>query len=101
MPASWTKSVLWSLFFAATSGAALGAQQAAPVAGPAHRPADGLCGPDQLSGQYECVTSVPLTEEEVRINLAYLAALGSFVARRAAFVEPPAPSVVAGRASAP
>src|SRR5262245_45091586 len=33
------------------------------------------CGPDKLSGQYECVTSAPLSPEEVRINMAYLAAL--------------------------
>ncbi len=97
MPASWTKIALWSLFFFATSGAALGAQQTASAAGPAQR----WCGPDQLSGQYECVTSVPLTEDEVRINLAYLAALGFLAARRAAHDEPPAPSVVAVRASAP
>jgi hypothetical protein len=36
-----------------------------------------LCGPDQLSGQYECVTSTPLSEEEVRVSMAYLAALRS------------------------
>jgi hypothetical protein len=34
-----------------------------------------LCGPDQLSGQYECVTSTPLSAEEVRVSMAYLAAL--------------------------
>src|SRR5688572_9041918 len=63
-----TKLALWFSLFLATNGAA-GAQQV--VSGPA----DQLCGPDQLSGQYECVTSVPLSEEEVWVSLAYLAAI--------------------------
>jgi hypothetical protein len=99
MPASWTKSTLWSLFLVATGGAAFGAQQAAAAAGPVDRLADRWCGPDQLSGQYECVTSVPMTEDEVHINLAYLAALGSLVERRAALVGSPAARVVAVRLS--
>lgn len=39
---------------------------------------DTLCSPDQLSGQYECVTSTPLSEEEVRASMAYLAGLGTW-----------------------
>jgi hypothetical protein len=35
-----------------------------------------VCGPDKLSGQYECVTSAPLSTEEARISMAYLAASG-------------------------
>ncbi|HWE18656.1 MAG TPA: hypothetical protein VG758_15950 [Hyphomicrobiaceae bacterium] len=100
MPASWTKSVLWSLFLVATTGAAFGAQQATPEAGSADRLTDRWCGPDQLSGQYECVTSVPMTEDEVRINLAYQTALGSLVGRRAASVGSTA-ARVAVRVSAP
>jgi hypothetical protein len=55
------KKALWLSLFLAANGAA-GAQEAASEVGPA----DPLCGPAQLSGQYECVTSVPLSEEEVR-----------------------------------
>jgi hypothetical protein len=60
----WTKVALWSWVFAA-NGASVSAQQTASDAGQA----------DQLCGQYECVTSVPLSEEEVQVSLAYLAAL--------------------------
>jgi hypothetical protein len=67
MPASWRKIVLLSLLFLGV--AAAGAEQAVSTNPP--------CGPDQLSGQYECVTSAPLSEGEVRVNLAYLAALSA------------------------
>jgi hypothetical protein len=60
----WTKVALWSFLVFAADGASVSAQQTASDA-----------GPDQLCGQYECVTSVPLSEEEVQVSLAYLAAL--------------------------
>jgi hypothetical protein len=46
--------------------------------------ADQLCGPGQLSGQYECVVSAPLSEEEVRVSMAYLAAFGRLAGTRPA-----------------
>jgi hypothetical protein len=70
-PAPWSKIALLSLLFLGVAAAS--AEQAASQAGPANPP----CGPDQLSGQYECVTSAPLSEGEVRVNLAYLAALSA------------------------
>ena len=51
---------------------------------------DQPCSPDQLSGQYECVTSVPLSEEEVRVSMAYLAAL-----RRSTDTSPVASGIAA------
>ena len=69
MSTSWMKATLWSLLFLAANGAAVRAQQTASDA------ADQLCGRDQLSGQYECVTSTPLSEEEVQVSLIYLRAI--------------------------
>jgi hypothetical protein len=43
--------------------------------------ASALCATVQLAGQYECVQSVSLSDEEVRVNMAYLA---SFRPRQAA-----------------
>ena len=71
MPESWMRIALLSLL--ALGAAAARAEQTAAQAVPANPP----CGPDQLSGQYECVTSAPLSEQEVRVNLAYLAALSA------------------------
>jgi hypothetical protein len=80
------KNTLSFLLFLAANCAA-GAQQTTPDASPAAQ----LCGPDQLSGHYECVTSFPLSEEEVRVSLAHLAALKRLNASQ------PAPSEVAAR----
>ena len=67
-----TKIALWSSFFLAANGAAVGAQQADSDTGQAEQ----LCGRDQLCGQYECVTSTPLSEEEVQVSLIYLGVIG-------------------------
>jgi hypothetical protein len=58
----WTKVALWSLLVFAANGTSVSAQQNPPKSDHA----------DQLCGQYECVTSIPLSEEEVRVSLAYL-----------------------------
>jgi hypothetical protein len=71
MSTPWTKACLWVLFFLAAGSIRVGAQQAGAGL------ADPLCGKDQLSGQYECVRSMPLSDEEVRVNTAYLASLRS------------------------
>jgi hypothetical protein len=68
MSKPWTKLALSSLLFLAVGGAPVDAQEIASNSDPA----DPLCGQDQLCGQYECTTSVPLSEEEVRVSLAYL-----------------------------
>jgi hypothetical protein len=75
----------FALFLAVNSAA--DAQEITPDAGHA----DQLCGPAQLSGQYECVTSVPLSEEEVRVSLAHLATFGPPDDGQ------PAPSAIAAR----
>ena len=93
MPAPWKKAALWSLLFFGVTAATASAQQIASHA----VPADQMCGPDRLSGQYECVTSVPLSEEEAQVSLAYLAALESLAVRRSLNEEQPVPSVIAAR----
>jgi hypothetical protein len=69
MSKPWTKLALSSLLFLAVGGAPIDAHEIASNSDPA----DPLCGQGQLRGQYECTTSVPLSEEEVRVSLAYLA----------------------------
>jgi hypothetical protein len=86
MSTSLTKKALWLSLLVAANGAA-GAQQVASEVGPA----DPLCGPTELSGQYECVVSVPLSEEEVRVSLAHLAA------SKSSKDGPPAPGAIDAR----
>jgi hypothetical protein len=93
MPALWKKTAWWSLLLLTAGTATTTAQQITP--------ADQMCRPEQLSGQYECVTSVPLSEEEVRISLAYLAALRSLGGEGPWDEERPMASVVAAHARAP
>jgi hypothetical protein len=92
----WKKSALWSLLFFGVTAAAASAEQVASQA----IPTDQVCGPDRLSGQYECVTSVPLSEEEARVSLAYLAALEILAVRSSLNKEQPAPSVITARQQA-
>ena len=96
MPTPWKKAALWSLLLVGVTAATASAEQIASSA----VPADQMCGPDRLSGQYECVASVPLSEEEVNVSLAYLAALESLAVRRSWNEERPVPSVVAVREQA-
>jgi hypothetical protein len=96
MPTPWKTAALWSLLFFSVTAASTSAQQFASHA----VLADQICGPDRISGQYECVTSVPLSEHEVHVNLAYLAALESLAVRRALIEEQPLPSVIAARQQA-
>jgi hypothetical protein len=89
-PAPWSKIALSSLLFLGVAAASAG--QTAAQAVPANPP----CGPDQLSGQYECVTSAPLSEGEVRVSLAYLAALSALTVWNDDWNdEGPAPTVAA------
>ena len=69
MSKPWTKLALISLLFLAVTGAPVDAHEISSKSDPA----DPLCGQDKLCGKYECTTSVPLSEEEVRVSLAYLA----------------------------
>jgi hypothetical protein len=68
MSKPWTKPALISLLFLAVGGAPVDAHEIASNSDSA----DPLRGQDQLCGQYECTISVPLSEEEVRVSLAYL-----------------------------
>jgi len=96
MPTPWKNAALWSLLSFCVTAATASAQQIASHA----VPGDQMCGPDQLSGQYECVTSVPLSEAEAHVSLAYLAALESLAVRRSLNEEQPVPSVIAARQQA-
>jgi hypothetical protein len=96
MPTPWKKAALWSLLFFSVTADTASAQQIASHA----VPADQMCGPDRLSGQYECVTSVPLSGHEVHVNLAYLAALESLAVHRSSIEEQPVPSVITPRQQA-
>jgi hypothetical protein len=98
MPAPWKKVALCSLLLLGVTTATASAQQIASPALLAASPTDPMCGPSQLSGQYECVTSAPLSSEEVRVCLAYLAALAAL---RVWNDEQPAPTLVAVRVSRP
>jgi hypothetical protein len=62
----------------------LAAGRSFPLALQMRPEADQVCGPGQLSGQYECVVSAPLSEEEVRVSMAYLAAFGRLAGTRPA-----------------
>ena len=96
MPTRWKKVALWALLVFGVTAATASAEQTASGA----VPADQVCGPDRLSGQYECVASVPLSEEEARVNLAYLAALKSLAVLRSWIEQRPVPSVIAVREQA-
>jgi hypothetical protein len=76
MPAPWTKVAVWSAVLLAVASTSAGAEPAGPAAGQGSTQTNVLCGEDQLAGQYECVRSVLLSDEEVRINMAYLASFG-------------------------
>src|SRR5262245_32955046 len=95
MTTPWKKAALWSLVFFDVT-ATVSAQQIASHA----VPTDPMCGPDRLSGQYECVTSVPMSEEEARVNLAYLAELESLAVRGFSNEEQLVPSAIAARQQA-
>jgi len=77
MPAPWTKAVIWSSILLAAASGSASAEPAASVAGQGDAQSNALCAKDQLAGQYECVQSTLLSDEEVRINMAYLASFGS------------------------
>jgi hypothetical protein len=90
MPVLRKKPAMWSLLFLSVSTTtAATAQQMAP--------AEQMCRPEQLSGQYECVASAPLSEEEVRVSLAYLAALRTLALPAPNDEERSMPNVLAAR----
>ena len=90
MSRPWTKVAVSLLSLAVASGAPLSAQQTASNT----ELTDQMCGQGQLSGQYECVISAPLSEDEVRVSLSYLAEL------RPQSDQTSAPSVIAAQLQA-
>ena len=90
MSKPWSKIALCSVLLFTVAGAPVDATEIASSSDLA----DPLCAPHQLCGQYECVTSVPLSEDEVRVSLAYLAALQPLSDR------PTAASVIAAQQQA-
>jgi hypothetical protein len=73
MPRHRMRIACSTLVLVATAASPTLAEQRGAVAGMN----DPLCGNDQPTGQYECVRSVPLSDEEVRVNMTYLASLRS------------------------